>query len=1780
MDLTEGRTAREEQPEVPSDAMDSRTFNWRQYVPHILLLIVLGLAAYLRFTGLNWDEGAHLHPDERFLTLVEGAIQPVQSLSEYFNTNTSTLNPNNVGHTFFVYGTLPIFIVRYVAEWLGQTGYGEVFLVGRGLSATFSLITVLLSYLIGRKLYRERVGLLAAAFTAFAVLLIQHAHFFVVDPFANTFIMTGFYLAVLILDRGKLADYLLFGVFLGMAVASKISAAPLAGLAVLAAAVRYLKAEDDEKATSFNQGLLGLGAAAFLSLLVFRFFQPYAFTGPSFFGIRLNPEWVSTMAEVRRQTSGEVDFPPALQWAGRTPVWFSWRNMVLYGMGLPLGLTAWISWAAASVQIFRRKNWSSHVLPVAWVAVFFFWQSSGFTQAMRYQLPVYPILAVLASWGLWRAWDWASSRRFRRSGLVRGGVGVLGIGVLMATMAYAFGFLRVYTQPMTRVEASRWIYHNIPAAANLVVETEEGEQLEPMAVPMDFVLHPGSPESFSFSGNHSGTVEAILTPFVHSLASESQQYQLTLAIYPEKGLEALATANFNGLVAAQGETRLELPLQPSLDLQSGARYRLELHLEGPYPLQLDGEPSLVMNTEGGEQVNDVQLPEEELVLRAAQPQNLTFKGSLSGQAVGVRLANPSALSDFPIEINVTLRDPAADQELAEGQLVLRSPAEMDEVLTVEFREPAPISEMNYLLTIELLDSGAIALRPATLINETSWDDALPVRMDGYDPGGRYLSVNQQLYWPDDEDKNRDGVSDKLERIVDSLAAGDYLVISSNRQYGTIGRVPSRYPLSSAYYRALFNCPPPTSVSACAARAQPGEVNSELGFRLAKVFETNPGVLGLEINDQLAEESFTVYDHPKVLIFEKTGDFDRETALDLLGGVDLSNVQNLGAGELGAATAAPTLKLPLDRWRHIQQSGTWREIFPPGNPLNQIQPLAVVVWWLVIGLIGWIVFPLVSAAFPGLRDGGYTIARAGGLLLFAWIGWLLGSMGLPLTRGTLWLILLGLAMVAATYFYFNRSSILGKVRRARREILFIEILALAFFLLDLAIRFGNPDLWHPSKGGEKPMDLSYLTAVIKSPTFPPYDPWFAGGYINYYYFGFVIVGFPLKMLGIDPAIGYNLIIPTIFAMTALAAYAAASHLVASAQDPFGSRWPRVAGVAAAVSLVLLGNLGTFRMIFEALQRVGSAGAAGGNLLVDSWLAVKGFFRVLFGEGRLGIPLDAWYWEPSRAIPPGPGEPGPITEFPFFTFLYADLHAHMISLPFTVMSLVWGISTLRAAALKRYGGLLRAVVVLLAGALIVGTLRPTNTWDFPVYLILVALAAAVAGWLYHQDEPWQGLVRGLLSAGLLVLLSFLLFQPYARWYGQGYTEAIPWEGSKTPLLAYFTVYGLFLFVLVSWFLRETHLWMRTTPLAALSRVKGWFPYIGGLIVLLLIGVIVAAGMGYVTVLVVIPMLVWAGLLFLRAQPLAKRIILFLTGTALALTLVVEVVVLQGDIGRMNTVFKFYLQVWTLLSVAGGALVAILWREMPRWSFGWQALWRLGLTLLVLTAALYPLTATPAKIRDRMSAVAPASLDGSVFMQYAQRSELGERFELSEDYKAIHWLQQNVDGSPVIVEASIPEYHWGSRYTIYTGLPGVLGWNWHQRQQRVLSGAGEVADRAEAITRFYTTPSVEDARQFIDEYDVVYILVGQVEHIYFGRVEPCYPTGAQGQGVACDLDGYAAGMESPEVPAEACEPIEAGAEGPPLSCPTYGLEKFELMAQQGLLEVAYEVGDTRIYRVREGS
>jgi len=427
-------------------------------------------------------------------------------------------------------------------------GYDLNTLLGRTISAVMDTITILLTFFIAKKLFNRWVGLIAAALYAFAVLPIQLAHFMTVDSFTNTFGMLTVLIAVVILKRPLLLNdvgmgkakrawyalwpYLAFGAALGMATASKINAIALALLLPMVEGVRYFKLENEEKQQAFLPMIGRIGIAAVMSFVVFRICQPYAFDGPGFFNFSINQNWWQSMRSLQAQSTGEVDFPPALQWA-RRPLLFSFKNLVLWGIGLPFGLAAIGSIAAMAVNVIRKKHWDNLPL-LAWTLFYAAWQGLAWVKSMRYLMLIYPLLAIIAAWGLWQLiaashdFHW---RKIRISGKSLRIIGVVSAAlVLSGTLIYAFAFSRIYTRPVTRIEASEWIYENIEGPINLMLETEDGDFMQQGQYRNQVTLLPGQSYLSAFVADRDGTVESITFPQVQDLMLSGDPILYTLDI--------------------------------------------------------------------------------------------------------------------------------------------------------------------------------------------------------------------------------------------------------------------------------------------------------------------------------------------------------------------------------------------------------------------------------------------------------------------------------------------------------------------------------------------------------------------------------------------------------------------------------------------------------------------------------------------------------------------------------------------------------------------------------------------------------------------------------------------------------------------------------------------------------------------------------------------------------------------------------------------------------------------------------------------------------------------------------------------------------------------------------------------------------------------------------------------------------------------------------------------------------------------------------------------------
>jgi len=444
----------------------------------LFLLLIFLLAIFFRFNNLNWDQNHHLHPDERFLTMVGRAMRLPQSFADYFNQEKSLLNPSNIGFNFYVYGTFPLVLTKYLAVILGKDNYNDFTLVGRFLSALVDFLTVILVYkatklLIGGFKNGSRftlhvTPLFSAFFYAVSVYPIQSAHFFTTDTFLNFFMFGSFYFILKAIKNRRFILHLLFSsLFFSLALASKISALyilPL-NLGILFLIFVLQKGSFIKRIICYSLFVI---CYLLLVYLFLRIFNPYYFENQSFFNSTLNKNFVESIKMLTSLSKPEVWYPPGVQWINKP-----WYGLLLTTFLVGLGSINFIIMLVGLIFVISKiKNQKSKIhsknqkgiyfiflliLIIFWVVGYFVYQSSQFVKSIRYTIYLYPFFAIFGGVGASVISYWL---------LVIGKKNKFFYYVIRYTL-YVILFLwpllfsTIYFHPHTRVEASEWIYKNL-----------------------------------------------------------------------------------------------------------------------------------------------------------------------------------------------------------------------------------------------------------------------------------------------------------------------------------------------------------------------------------------------------------------------------------------------------------------------------------------------------------------------------------------------------------------------------------------------------------------------------------------------------------------------------------------------------------------------------------------------------------------------------------------------------------------------------------------------------------------------------------------------------------------------------------------------------------------------------------------------------------------------------------------------------------------------------------------------------------------------------------------------------------------------------------------------------------------------------------------------------------------------------------------------------------------------------------------------------------------------
>ena len=810
-----------------------------------------------------------------------------------------------------------------------------------------------------------------------------------------------------------------------------------------------------------------------------------------------------------------------------------------------------------------------------------------------------------------------------------------------------------------------------------------------------------------------------------------------------------------------------------------------------------------------------------------------------------------------------------------------------------------------------------------------WEEGFPVSVDGFEPT-RYQAHELPLYEPDSPSKEM--------LLATRLAQAEALVFPSKRLYGSISNAPDRYPMTSRFLDLLFA--------------------GDLGYRLDRVFASRPSLFGFEIDDDLSDESFSVYDHPKTLVFRRD--------------------ERLAAAEIATRIRSRVPSTPIRR-ADLLNAGSAK---PPTleeaeAPWIESSALACALWLAASLALAWSGARLFHAAAPDMPPGVASgIGPTLGYLLFLYLSWLVAALGWT-PFGRMETIGVVGAIVGVAFFLRPVPDRAGAAA---------FLAAFAFFL---AIRAFNPEVYW----GEKPMDFSFLNSLYRARFMPPPEPWMSGQIINYPYLGHFGIAAVGKLTGVAPALAFNLGIAMIGGLTASAAFAIGTALTGR----------RIGGVAAAFLFAFAGNL-------------------------------SGPFDVASRGGR--IDFD-YFWATSRVIA------DTINEFPLWSFLFADLHAHVMALPlalaFVGVSAAWfiGAGPWRLA---------------LPAALTLGAIACTSTWSVPVY------AAALCGIAVLAAVRERRISR-LAFPPVVLALSYGCFWPYWTHF-----TAPPrnwgWEHATAPITGVLVIFGGFLFIALR-------------ALGDSARAAG-IPFLIRVLALPLIAAATWLGTRYGFFAIGTAALLVA---FLERHKPAGFAALLVAGAAV-LGGLTDTIYLWD---RMNTVFKLYLEMWLLLSIAAAAWLASERRVEASIAGTWAT--RLALVVLAGLSLFTSVTDVVATVQTRRVPGPRPTLDGMAYLDGYHPFEA----------MAIRWLNRHIAGSPVVLEAQGPSYQEYSRISMNTGLPTVLGWDYHLEQRA--HPRSDIDRRRLDVRKLYTSLDRSEVERLLATYHVAIVYVGRLERQTYG-------------------------------------------------------------------------------------
>jgi YYY domain-containing protein len=736
------------------------------------------------------------------------------------------------------------------------------------------------------------------------------------------------------------------------------------------------------------------------------------------------------------------------------------------------------------------------------------------------------------------------------------------------------------------------------------------------------------------------------------------------------------------------------------------------------------------------------------------------------------------------------------------------------------------------------------------------------------------------------------------------------------------------------------------------------------------------------------------------------------------------------------------------------SGVPRVIFQAKDlSVNTLGLLELVLWLFVVQVLSFSVLPFVAWMCPQAPDRGYGLSKVLGVFLFAALVWLSSLAGLTTESNRLvFAIFLFIVLLGVRGYRSSWLSVTALRQLLRKYGRSVEGIFLGLTLFYGVIRFLNPEIFW----GEKPMDSTFLNFFVRNQSLPPQDPWAAGSPMSYYYLGMYVIAAMLKLTGIAPAIGYNLAMATVAGWIGSALFTLCLVLTRSRRF---SVW--------AVWLLLLAS----------------------NPEVLRLSVINLFIRKEFN-------FDTTFW-PSTRVFTSPS----FLEYTSWSLLFADLHAHVIAIPFTVTALALA-AILFLDGSSRYSG--RGLVLRLSLGGVVGALFGLNTWDFisfgGVVGVLLLFARIPPFWKPPTNPDGSSnlgeiVLVTLFSRGIALVWDFVLFGVSAAtvvWlYNKGvsFRPAGGWGWVASPefnsMSKLFRVMGYWLVGILATVLLIAWLRYRTGVKLSVPRL------LGGAVLFA-----VALMPGVASQARGIDMHPWGTYFYCAVLAASAFVVLWQDDNkpersivsifAVSAALLIAILEVFFLLDRMNTLFKGYMAVWMLSGIVTMMCGYYAYRALAVTGLQrMQKLFRIGAYVFVALLLIGTSVNVYAIARLKRVPKRVFTLDGIAYLREMN----------PDDAAVVDWFNRNVTGTPVILEAQGDGYREFTRISMHTGLPTVLGWEHHARQ-RGLSNESAL-ERRKAIQAIYTHEDIELTKNLLVEYGVDFIVIGKIERNHYRRL-----------------------------------------------------------------------------------